>query len=86
MEDRVPKEPGGSGRKRRVQFDFSQRSVEHLEYLRKITDAASWAEVVRRALGLYEVFVEHRNSGGSVIFRDSSGAEREILLLEGWDP
>jgi hypothetical protein len=60
--------------KNRVQFDLAPRSMERLNVLKTKTEAASYAEVVKNALRLYEALIEETESGKQFFVRDDSGA------------
>jgi hypothetical protein len=67
--DAKPKVP-----KNRVQFDLPPRSMDRLNVLKLKTEAASYAEVVKNALRLYEALIEETESGKQFFVRDESGA------------
>lgn len=48
---------------KRVQFEFTVESVERLERLIDTTDSVSRAEVVRKALKLYDYIVDKTKDG-----------------------
>lgn len=54
---------------RRVQIDMPQKSFERLERLKEITEAASYAEVMRNALRLYEAMVAEIEAGNEVLIK-----------------
>jgi hypothetical protein len=60
--------------KNRVQLDFAPRSMERLNALKAKTEAASYAEVVKNALRLYEGLIEEVESGKTFLIRDENGA------------
>ncbi len=60
--------------KNRVQFDLAPRSMERLNALKSKTEAASYAEVVKNALRLYEALIEETESGKQFLVRDKDGA------------
>ena len=60
--------------KNRVQFDLPPRSMDRLNVLKLKTEAASYAEVVKNALRLYEVLIEETESGKQFFVRDENGA------------
>jgi hypothetical protein len=71
MDDRAdarPKVP-----KNRVQFDLPPRSMDRLNVLKIKTEAASYAEVVKNALRLYEALIEETESGKQFFVRDENG-------------
>jgi hypothetical protein len=58
-----------------VQLELPGASFERLKQLQERTEAASYAEVVRNALRLYEALVKEADAGNDVIIRQRSGAE-----------
>lgn len=56
--------------KQRIQFDFTPESMKRLETLKEKTDATTKAEVVRKALKLYEWFVTQTDPDCIVEIRD----------------
>ena len=60
--------------KNRVQFDLPPRSMDRLNILKLKTEAASYAEVVKNALRLYEALIEETESGKQFFVRDENGA------------
>lgn len=62
------KEPLSSGTKR-VQMDLPPKSVERLKRLQELTEAASYAEVMRNALRLYEALIIEAENGNEVLIK-----------------
>ena len=60
-------------KKYRVQLDFAPRSMERLNALKLKTEAASYAEVVKNALRLYEALIEETEHGKQFLVRDAAG-------------
>jgi hypothetical protein len=58
---------------KRVQMDMPPRSLERLKALQVKTEAASYAEVVRNALQLYEALIEEVDAG-KTIYAEKDGA------------
>lgn len=54
---------------RRVQMDLPARSFERLERLRDVTEAASYAEVMRNALRLYEAMITEVEAGNAILIK-----------------
>jgi hypothetical protein len=71
-EDRT-QEKGKALKKYRVQLDFAPRSMERLNALKLKTEAASYAEVVKNALRLYEALIEETENGKQFLVRDEAG-------------
>ena len=54
---------------KRIQMDMPPRSVERLKRLQDITEAASYAEVMKNALRLYEVIIGEVEAGNEIILK-----------------
>jgi metal-responsive CopG/Arc/MetJ family transcriptional regulator len=65
----------------RVQFDFQLDALEHLDELVAATGAASRAEVVRRALSLYDAVLVAQQEGKEVVLKKGKGEEQKLLIL-----
>jgi len=65
----------------RVQFDLPPRSVERLNTLKRKTEAASYAEVVKNALRLYEALIEETEAGKQFLVRDANGSVAPLRLF-----
>lgn len=59
--------------KNRVQFDLAPRSMDRLNTLKHKTEAASYAEVVKNALRLYEALIEEAEAGKQFYVKDEAG-------------
>ena len=62
------KDASGSGMKR-VQMDLPPRSFERLKRLQELTEAASYAEVMRNALRLYEALILEADAGNEILIK-----------------
>jgi len=73
----VKAEDGGGAKlrapKNRVQFDLPPRSMERLNVLKAKTEAASYAEVLKNALRLYEALIEETERGNEFMVRNADG-------------
>lgn len=65
----------------RLSLDITPRVREQLTDLEKKTEAGSITEVVRRALALYDLVVEHQGEGGKLIFKHTDGEEESLRVL-----
>jgi hypothetical protein len=65
---------------RRLNLEMSEESRKKLESLRKETSADSLAEVIRRALAVYDFLWREKTSGGKLLVKGPKG-ERELVLL-----
>jgi hypothetical protein len=61
---------------RRVQMDMPERSVARLLALQDATDAASYAEVIKNALRVYEMVIREVESGGEILIRRDGEIEK----------
>ena len=68
-------------RKDRVQLDFAPRSMARLNALKAKTEAASYAEVVKNALRIYEALIEEAEAGRQFLIRDENGAIAPFRLF-----
>jgi hypothetical protein len=59
--------------KNRVQFDLPPKSMERLNALKAKTEAASYAEVLKNALRLYEALIEETERGNEFMVRNADG-------------
>lgn len=51
---------------KRIQMDLAPKSLGRLKRLQEITEAASYAEVVRNALRLYEALIDEYENGAEL--------------------
>jgi len=65
----------------RLQFDFSKEANDRMEKIQKYLDAASKAEVMRRALRLLEHLMLGKAEGYEVVLRDPEGNERILEII-----
>lgn len=63
----------------RVQLELPEQSYTRLKNLVAKTEAASYAEVIRNALRLYEAAVKEASEGGSVFVRRQDGTEIAVF-------
>jgi len=65
----------------RLQFDFTPEAVAALDAIVDQQNAASRAEIVRKALRLYQTVMESIAGGESFQMKGVDGTVREIILL-----
>jgi hypothetical protein len=75
----MPKGQNSEGASRRIQMDMPPRSVERLKRLQEVTEAASYAEVMKNALRLYEALIEEVEAGNEIMVK--RGSETAPLLI-----
>ena len=68
----MPKGQTSEGASRRIQMDMPPRSVERLKHLQEVTEAASYAEVMKNALRLYEALIEEVEAGNEIMVKRGS--------------
>ena len=57
----------------RVQLEMSPQAMERLQKLKDRSEAASYAEVIRNALRLYEALVEEHEKGSEFSLKRTDG-------------
>ena len=65
---------------KRIQMDMPPRSVERLKRLQDITEAASYAEVMKNALRLYEALINEVEAGHEIMVK-RDGITAPLLLF-----
>lgn len=78
----MPRPAGDKKDLKRVQMDMPPKSLERLKRLQEKTEAASYAEVIRNALQLYEALIEEVESGAK-IFADRDGKTYPLQIFAG---
>jgi Arc/MetJ-type ribon-helix-helix transcriptional regulator len=73
-------------KKKRIQFDISNKDADALEELVQESGAASMAEVLRNALNLYKYCIQETKKGGRIQIVDSGNIIKEPILpgLSHW--
>lgn len=66
---------------KRVQFDLPEQSMDRLQRLKLKTEAASYAEVMKNALRLYEAVVIEAEAGNIFFVRLPNGSSKEYLVF-----
>jgi hypothetical protein len=69
------------GTKTRLNLEMSEQVRKKLEDLREKTGADSLAEVIRKALAVYDFLWTEREKGSDLVVRDSDSNDREVVLL-----
>jgi hypothetical protein len=65
----------------RLSLDVPAKVRTKIDELADETGATSGAEVIRRALALYSLVLEHAAKGGRLVFRNSKGQEEVLRIL-----
>ena len=58
------------GQKHRLQFEFAPAAYNRLQIMKSESKAASFSELVRNALRLYEWFIEQRRANRTILVKD----------------
>jgi hypothetical protein len=66
---------------KRVQLDLPERSITRLQILKSKTEAASYAEVIKNALRLYEAVIEEDEAGSKFFVKTVDGSLTEYKLF-----
>lgn len=64
----------------RVQMDMGAESRDRLDRLAQKTEAASHAEVMRKALKLYEIIVDAQAQNRELAFVDWEGTHKIVIV------
>ncbi len=67
--------------KSRVQFDLSPRAMALLTELKEKTDAATYAEVFKNAMKLYDGIISEVERGSDFLIRDKDGKVSEFRMF-----
>lgn len=62
---------------KRMNFVVPDDFAERMEHLKELTSASSSAEVIRRAIQLYEEMLTQTRNGGDFLFRNSPDSKPE---------
>jgi hypothetical protein len=65
----------------RVQLELPETSMSRLRSLRDRTDAASYAEVLKNALRLYEALIKEAEEGNELVIRRKNGEQAEYKVF-----
>ena len=65
----------------RLSLDVTPKVREQLDLLETRTEAGSITEVIRRALALYDLVIEHQSEGGKLIFQHADGSKESLRVL-----
>jgi hypothetical protein len=65
----------------RVQLELPETSMARLRLLRDKTETASYAEVLKNALRLYEALVKEAEEGNELVIRRKNGEQAEYKVF-----
>ena len=72
--------PPSTEKRVRLNLELPVRVRDQLERLKKMSEADSLTEVIRRAVILFEFLLELRASKATIIIRAKNGSEKEVIL------
>ncbi|MCD0460052.1 hypothetical protein [Roseiconus lacunae] len=64
----------------RLNLALSKEVRDRIESIRDETHAESIAEVIRRAVAVYDLLIEEQQSGGEVLVRNGESESRVLLV------
>jgi len=70
-----------TAKKTRLNLELTEEVRKRLEALRGRTEADSLAEVIRRALAVYDFLWTERENGAELLVRDPDRTESKVVLL-----
>jgi Arc/MetJ-type ribon-helix-helix transcriptional regulator len=65
----------------RVQLELPESAMERLRALREKTEAASYAEVIKNALRLYEALIKEAEGGNQICVKNADGTETSYRMI-----
>jgi len=65
----------------RVQLELPEPSMKRLKTLKDKTEAASYAEVIKNSLRLYEALIGEAENGNEVLIKSPKGTEKLYRLI-----
>ena len=70
--------------KTRLQLVLPESVRQRLDELAAISGSDSLTEVIRRALAVYDLLLEHRRNGGQTLLQDMDRTRppREVILVD----
>ena len=66
---------------RRIQFEFSADAYERLNTLKEMTASASYAELIRNALRVYEWVMEQEKEGNQIGIIKDNKMVKEVKFI-----
>jgi hypothetical protein len=65
----------------RLNLDLSPKVKDQLMDLQQRSDASSLVEVIRKAVAVYDLFLEHEEKGGCTVLENKDGTRERIHLI-----
>lgn len=73
--------PDRGSKRPRLSVDLDPESKGLIDSLVERSGSLTISELIRRALALYFIVVEHRARGGKLVFRHSDGRDETLMIL-----
>jgi hypothetical protein len=67
--------------KKRLNLDLTPRTKAKLQDLQTRSDAASFTEVIRRALDLYDRVLQYQQGNGEIVLVTPDGSQEKVWIL-----
>ena len=68
-------------RKARLTLEVPAKTRDQLSDIVRRSGAASLTEVIRRALALYDLILEHNSDDGTLVLRHKDGREEVLRII-----
>jgi len=65
----------------RVQLELPEKSLERLKAIKELTEASSYAEVIRKSLQLYEGLLQEVEKGNQILVKCHDGNQVSYKLI-----
>jgi hypothetical protein len=76
-----PEKASRASERSRLTLDLDANSRKIVDEIIERSGSLTITELIRRALALYSIIVEHRRNGGKVVFKHPDGREETLLIL-----
>jgi hypothetical protein len=70
----------------RVQLEFPEKSIARLARLKTLTEADSYAEVLKNALRLYEFAIDKSSQGATFLLQEKGKSPEVTQLFQREEP
>lgn len=71
---------------RRIQMDVGPKAFVRLQKLQEMTEAASYSEVMRNALVVYETLMDTQKAGSEIVIMKDGQFVSSLILVSAIDP
>jgi len=66
---------------KRIQFDVEEKALARLDRLKNLTEATSYAEVIRSALRLYEAIIDDGGHNARLVIQKPDGTTAIVRVF-----